>query len=212
MKRTAIALVAAGAALVGSGALAQDADRGAEGYKLCASCHGFQGQGNQLVGAPRLAGLEGWYLERQIRHFRDGVRGMARDDTSGQQMARMTAGLTDEQDIADIVAYIGTLPAHGSAATVDGDSARGKTQYAPCAACHGDRAQGNAMLNAPALAGTDDWYQLSQLMKFRAGQRGASAADTFGQQMAPMAAVLPDEQAMRDVVAYINTLQEPVAR
>ncbi len=52
-----------------------------------------------------------------------------------------------------------------------------------------------------------NWYQLSQLANYKKGLRGTHPDDIYGQQMAPMAAILPDEQAMNDVVAYISSLQ-----
>ena len=52
-----------------------------------------------------------------------------------------------------------------------------------------------------------DWYQVSQLNNYKAGFRGRHPDDVYGQQMAPMVAILPDEQAMKDVVAYITSLQ-----
>ena len=187
---------------------AQNADHGEQDYKLCASCHGFKGEGNQLVNAPAIAGLESWYLDRQIRNFQDGIRGHADDDQPGQTMAQMTRGLASDSEIADLVAFIGTLPDTVPRQTLEGDEAQGRPAYAACAACHGANATGNQALNAPGLTGLDDWYQLAQLKKFHGGQRGALAADIYGQQMAPMAKVRPDEQAMKDVIAYIHTLRE----
>ncbi len=201
-------LAVVGLLIVATPASAQNADHGAQDYKLCASCHGFRGEGNQLVSAPAIAGLESWYLERQLRNFRDGIRGHADDDQPGKTMAQMTRGLESDTKIADVVAYIGTLPDANPKRTLDGDEARGSPAYAACAACHGANAAGNEALNAPGLIVIDDWYQLAQLKKFHGGQRGALAADIYGQQMAPMAKVLPDEQAMKDVIAYIRTLQE----
>ena len=197
-----------GAALLACSTFAfgQDASRGADGYKLCASCHGFKGEGNQLVNAPQLAGQEDWYLERQLMNFRDGIRGGSEDDAHGQSMAVMTRGLASDSDIADIVAHIGTLPKGTAESTVDGDAGKGQSLYTTCIACHGAKAEGNEALNAPALAGMDDWYQLAQLMKFKSGKRGAADGDTYGAQMVPTVNVLADEQAMKDVIAYINSL------
>jgi len=185
---------------------AQDVEHGAEDYKLCASCHGFKGEGNALVNTPALASQEDWYLDRQIRNFRDGIRGRSDSDEQGQAMATMTHGLTNEM-IADIVAYIGNLPAPRPENTVDGDAARGKNLYMTCAACHGAAGEGNPVLNAPSLTATEDWYQARQLMLFKAGIRGAHANDIYGQQMRPMAEVLADDAAIRDVVSYINSLK-----
>ena len=47
---------------------------------------------------------------------------------------------------------------------------------------------------------------LAQLKKFKEGIRGAHPKDITGMQMRPMAMILPDEQAMKDVIAYIQTI------
>ena len=65
---------------------------------------------------------------------------------------------------------------------------------------------GNPVLNSPRLAGMSDWYMVIQLQKFRSGLRGDHPEDIYGLQMVPFATLLPDEQALVDVVAYINTL------
>ena len=50
-----------------------------------------------------------------------------------------------------------------------------------------------------------------QLQNFKHLVRGGDRRDLFGPQMALMTKMLRDEQAMKDVVAYINTLPMPVA-
>lgn len=87
-----------------------------------------------------------------------------------------------------------------------GDPVRGKTLYATCGACHGMNAEGMEALNAPKLAGQEEWYTIRQLQNFKSGVRGGNPKDTYGMQMAPMAQILPDEQAMADVAAYIRSL------
>ncbi len=87
-----------------------------------------------------------------------------------------------------------------------GDAAKGKTLYATCGACHGQNAEGMEALNAPKLAGQEEWYLIRQLENFKAGIRGANPKDTYGMQMAPMAQTLPNDQAMEDVAAYIKSL------
>jgi hypothetical protein len=53
-----------------------------------------------------------------------------------------------------------------------------------------------------------DWYMVRQLTNFRADVRGAHIDDVFGRQMGSMArGLLSDEQAIRDAVAYINSLR-----
>ena len=207
MNTKCLTFVLVGLFLCAGEGIAQDAKRGADAYKLCASCHGFAAEGNQLVNAPSLAGQEEWYLARQIRNFRDGIRGSRTDDVHGQTMATMTLALGDDDDVADLVAYIATQPDVFPELAVTGDADAGRGLYQPCGACHGENAEGNVVLNAPALARMDDWYQLSQLKKFKEGQRGAVTGDIYGQQMAPMVATLSNEQAMADVIAYITSLR-----
>ena len=89
-----------------------------------------------------------------------------------------------------------------------GDPVRGKTLYSSCAACHGQNAEGMAAVNAPALRGLETWYIVRQLKNFQQGIRGSNPKDTYGLQMAPLVQLLPDEQAMADVAAYIETLQQ----
>jgi cytochrome c553 len=89
---------------------------------------------------------------------------------------------------------------------VEGNVRQGRTAFQACAACHGANAQGNEALGAPALAGQNDWYLLTQLRNFRAGFRGSHQEDTFGSQMVTLSKTLTDDQAVIDVVSYINTL------
>jgi len=89
-----------------------------------------------------------------------------------------------------------------------GDAERGKTLYTTCGACHGQNAEGMEALNAPALAGQEEWYTIRQLKNFKDGVRGSNPRDTYGMQMAPMAQVLPTDQAIEDVAAYIRSLKK----
>lgn len=91
-------------------------------------------------------------------------------------------------------------------AQASGDATAGQALFAPCVACHGQKAEGNPALHAPLLAGQADWYLRRQLNHFKTGIRGTDEGDTFGLQMRPMAMVLATDQAVEDVVAYIQTL------
>ncbi|MFQ5634757.1 MAG: c-type cytochrome, partial [Gammaproteobacteria bacterium] len=87
-----------------------------------------------------------------------------------------------------------------------GDASAGAAQYGVCVACHGAQAEGNQALNAPKLAGQEDWYLRKQLGNYKAGIRGTHEKDIYGQQMRPMAATLVDDAAVDNVIAYIGTL------
>jgi cytochrome c553 len=92
----------------GEAAPAGDPARGRTLYAACAVCHGRSGEGNDALGAPRLAGQAGWYTARQLRKFIDGVRGSDPDDTSGASMRASVADL-GSRDVADVVAWIEVL-------------------------------------------------------------------------------------------------------
>ena len=108
-KILATALVCVGMSVASVGFAAGDAERGKKLYGTCASCHGMAGEGVQAMGAPKLAGQEGWYMERQIKNYQNGIRGSHPDDTWGKMMAPMALMLRSDQDIADVIAYIETL-------------------------------------------------------------------------------------------------------
>ncbi|HKE97147.1 MAG TPA: c-type cytochrome [Povalibacter sp.] len=91
---------------------------------------------------------------------------------------------------------------------IAGDTQAGEALFATCAACHGAQAEGNRQMNAPKLSGQGKWYLVRQLQDFRNGARGSHEKDTYGQQMAAMAKTLPDDAAIRNVVAYIESLEE----
>ena len=173
--------------------------------RYCTTCHGVEGIGNIAIEAPRLAGMEAWYLKRQLENFRAGIRGTHGEDVQGIAMRPMAAKLSDES-IADIVDWVGDWEYVPAEATVEGNVRQGRTAFQACAACHGANAQGNEALGAPALAGQNDWYLLTQLRNFRAGFRGSHQEDTFGSQMVTMSKTLTDDQAVINVVSYINTL------
>lgn len=184
-------------------------ERGRVLFATCTPCHGDDGEGNQDYGAPAIAGLPDWYLETQLEHFRDGIRGAHPDDAAGLRMRPMVQTLRRDSDLRSVVAYVASLPAPAPPPSLSGGSAeRGRAIYGTCAECHGADGRGDRERGAPDLTGASDWYLLTQLSNFKAGVRGADPRDTTGATMRPMAMALADEQAMRDVVAYIATLPE----
>jgi cytochrome c oxidase subunit 2 len=184
-----------------------DATAGAAAYAVCSACHGASGEGNPAMNAPKLAGQGSWYLKRELENFKHGLRGTQDRDTFGKMMAPMAATLPDAAAIDNVVAYIRTLPDNPAPQTVNGNAGDGQRLYDTCAACHGAGGLGAQATNAPRLKGMSDWYLVTQLKNFHQGIRGGPSGDLYGQQMASMAANLPDEAAIRNLVAYINTLK-----
>jgi cytochrome c oxidase subunit 2 len=176
-------------------------------FDYCLLCHGAHANGNYGIRAPKLSGMEDWYLKRQLENFASGARGMRPEDAAGHEMAPVALRLQLEGVLAEAVRFIGTLDSGRPAATVKGDVSAGRKLYETCAACHGVRGEGNAALQSPALAARSDWYLATQLSNYKAGLRGTDERDTYGAQMRAIAAALPDEKAINDVIAYINTLK-----
>ena len=87
-----------------------------------------------------------------------------------------------------------------------GDAESGEALYKTCIACHGANGAGNASLNAPGIAGQSESYLARQLWDFRDGRRGKEPGDATGAQMLPMAATLPDGEAIANVAAYIAAM------
>ena len=179
-------------------------------YPVCATCHGSQGEGIVALNSPKLSGQESWYLETQLRNFKNGVRGAHEDDVYGKQMAPMAAVLADEAAIRNMAAYISTLPEHSVDTSLSGDVERGQHLYQTCGTCHGVNGEGNYATNSPRLRGQEDWYVKRQLQNFIGGVRGVHREDLFGPQMRSMSRMLRTEKDIDDVVAYINTLEPAV--
>jgi cytochrome c553 len=174
-------------------------------YGYCTVCHGADGNGNLAIHAPKIAGIEPWYLKNQFEHFRAGLRGTHAEDTPGMEM-RPVAEPMDDATIATVAAYVRTFEPKPPPVTVSGDVKQGRKLYQVCAACHGAKAEGNSELQAPALAGQTDWYLVTQLQRFQSGMRGSAPQDTQGAQMRAAVNALPDSASITNVVAYINTL------
>jgi cytochrome c oxidase subunit 2 len=200
-------LITAALLLAAAPALGDDG-RGEELFELCVQCHGADGGGNPVALAPPIAGLSDWYVKEQLLKFRSGIRGLHPDDVGGLRMYPMSLSLRDDADLEAVADYVANLPPAQVESTLQGgDAARGKVLYAPCTACHGAKAEGLQALGGPNLAVSSDWYMLKQLQHFKSGIRGSDPRDTTGMRMRPMSMVLPDEQAMKDVISYILTLR-----
>lgn len=180
--------------------------RGEALYGTCAPCHGAAGVGNVDIAAPTIAGLPQWYIEAQLAGFQGGWRGQHHEDLPGLRMRPMAMSLTREGDIESVAQYVAQLPAIYPASTLDGNAGAGAEQYVVCVACHGTEGRGNELLRSPPIVQMHDWYMLNQLRNFQSGARGAHPADTWGQTMRVNTLAMSD-QAMRDVIAYVQTLR-----
>lgn len=179
----------------------------ADDFVYCTVCHGVQLMGNPIIKAPRLSGMERWYVEQQLQNFKKGIRGLHDDDAFGYEMQPMAAALSDEQ-IGEVAAFVNAARSPAAEPTISGDAEKGRTLYTTCAACHGVNGEGNEALGSPDLRIANDWYLVTQLRNFKNGGRGGSPADINGMQMRASAQFLADDEAIMDVVSYITTLQK----
>ncbi len=175
-------------------------------YTSCVACHGSKGEGNAVLKAPNIAGMDAAYLERQLKHFRNGVR--ASQDANAVAMRTAAAVLKNDDEVKAVAGFIAALPRVPATARPAGDLKNGRNYYnGICSACHGSSGAGNMSLQAPRLAGVDADYLLRQYLAYKSGARGAHADDKFGKQMRAIIKALPNEKTEQDVFAYIATLK-----
>ncbi len=76
---------------------------------VCGACHGPNANGNESLHSPRLAGMEDWYVKRQLENFKKGIRGAEQGDLYGSQMLQIANAIPDEQTMLDLTAYFHSL-------------------------------------------------------------------------------------------------------
>jgi cytochrome c oxidase subunit 2 len=90
--------------------VAGDVENGKQYYNMiCGACHGPNAKGNKILNAPRLTGIDDWYLVDQYKKFRDNKRGVHPEDTFGKQMQLMSNALPTEEAINNVIAYIHSI-------------------------------------------------------------------------------------------------------
>ncbi|MDH3205961.1 MAG: cytochrome c [Gemmatimonadota bacterium] len=181
--------------------------RGAELFETCAPCHGDAGLGDVDIAAPAIAGLPQWYIQSQLQGFQAGWRGKHADDLAGLRMRPMAVSLNREGDIESVAQYVASLEPTFPPSTLHGNAGAGAALYEQvCVACHGAAGRGDEILHAPPIVQLPDWYLLQELEDYRRGARGVNPADTWGITMRANTLVMTD-QAMADVIAYVQTLR-----
>lgn len=150
---------------------AGSAEAGKDKVATCAACHGPTGNDSLLPNVPKLGGQGERYLIKQLNEIKADVRKVP-------LMTPILAALS-EQDVADIAAYLATLPAP-KGAVEKAKLELGKQLYRAgdaklgvpaCTGCHAPDGKGNAAAGYPALSGQDTPYVEVQLKAFRSGER-----------------------------------------
>ncbi len=176
---------------------------------VCASCHGLRGEGNQALGAPRLAGQDAAYIARQLKNFKLGKRAYSPQDASGIAMRSVAKGM-DDADIQQLAAYYSHLDStrHLESEPQHIGVKAGEELYrSTCAECHGLHAQGYPQLQAPNLNILDGGYIARQLESFAKGWRGdAEQSDQPAVWMRSIASHISTPRELAEVIQYITSL------
>ncbi len=143
-----------------------EVENGEEAFEICSGCHLPSGAGRPDGTFPQLAGQHPKVIIKQIADIRAGRR-------DNPIMYPFAKSLTDQQELADVSAYIQTLPIPTDNGKGPGtDLELGKTLYArDCVKCHGDRGQGDAEKFYPVLAGQHYKYMLRQIVEIAEKKR-----------------------------------------
>ncbi len=143
-----------------------DSVNGEEAYEVCSACHLPSGAGRPDGTFPQLAGQHSTVLIKQMADIREGLR-------DNPIMYPFAKTLIDPQELADVSAYIQTLPiprdnGRGAGTNLE----HGKKLYDDnCVECHGDFGEGDAEKFYPVLAGQHYKYMLRQITDIRDGRR-----------------------------------------
>jgi len=181
-------------------------------YLLCSGCHGAQGEGNLDVKAPPLAGQSATYVARQLANYKHGQRAYRETDEAGQVMKAIAMTLQDDAATLNVADFISKMPRTATpppapvGPTMPGRPGEGRRIYAACAGCHGSSGEGKADANAPNIALLPAWYLTKALQDFRDGARGSHPDDYEGRTMSRLVRMIRDDQALQDVVAYVDGL------
>jgi cytochrome c553 len=143
-----------------------DPKRGEEAFEVCSACHLPTAAGRPDGTFPQLAGQHSTVIIKQIADIRAGLR-------DNPIMYPFAITMTNAQDLANVAAYINSLPIphdNGKGPGTDLETGR-KLFEKDCKVCHGDHGQGDATKFFPVLAGQHYKYLLRQATDIRDGRR-----------------------------------------
>ncbi len=152
--------------------LTPDRENGIEVYEVCSACHLTEGWGEKTGTFPQIAGQHREVLIKQLADIRAGNR-----DNPTMYPFALPESIGDEQAMADVTAYIATLPMNPD--NHKGPWAPGTPEYDQgaklfkdnCVKCHGERGEGKAEKFYPRLEGQHYSYMVRQFEWIRDGKR-----------------------------------------
>ncbi|HKJ53737.1 MAG TPA: c-type cytochrome [Gammaproteobacteria bacterium] len=185
--------------------LQPDIDNGRRQFAICARCHLPEAWGTRDGSYPQLAGQHVNVLMKQLLDIRSGRRANPAMRPFVQQ--RTIGGY---QNLADVVAYISTLPMtpapdQGPWEPASAQFGEGAEIYASrCASCHGIDGAGDNAQAYPRLQGQHYRYMQRQARLVRDGLREVEAG------MAAVFAALTADQVDK-ALNYVSYLPIPAA-
>lgn len=171
---------------------------GERAYEVCSHCHLQSGGGRPDGSVPQLAGQHTSVLIKQMTDISEGRR-------ENPIMYPFARTLVDPQQLADLAAYIETLP-------IPRENGKGPGTHLPlgqklyerdCQACHMPNGEGNAQQFTPVLAGQHYEYLLRQMKDIAEGWRH----NTHMAMAATISTYTPEQLVA--VVDYISRLEWP---
>ncbi len=143
-------------------------DHGAEIFDTCAACHGHDGHGAPDGSVPAIAGQPLAVIVKAIVEFRYDARFNVR-----MQHFVDRHHLTAPQELADVAAYVSSLPPRTAARAAESPHAgQAASLFADrCASCHGRLGEGKSSAHVPRLAGQYAEYLDEQLHDAAEGRR-----------------------------------------
>jgi cytochrome c553 len=180
--------------------LTPNIDNGRKLYKMCVTCHGPEGWGDDNGAYPQIAGQLPGVTIKQLADIRAGNR-----DNPIMRAFSSQRALGGAQEIADVAGYIATLP-------MTAFNGQGNRRYLPlgkeiymrdCVDCHGENGEGDVKKHVPVIHGQHYRYLERQYKWIRDGRRRNANKEMVEQ---IQGYTLKDELA---VLSYTASLMPP---
>jgi cytochrome c553 len=155
-------------------------------HHVCERCHGPGGRSRKPA-FPTLAAQQPGYLAEQIEAFRT-----SREEPEGQEHMLGVAVAFDDDMIAALAHYFSSQPPLAGRRGNPERIRAGRDLYLggvpqhpapPCASCHGERAEGNALV--PRLAGQHAVYLVRQLRVIQSSERDSDLMHEASGELTP---------------------------
>ena len=158
--------------------LTPNRENGIEVYEVCSACHQLEGWGETSGTFPMLAGQHRNVLIKQLAD----IRARNRDNPTMYPFA-LPESIGDAQAIADVTAYIATLPMNPEPGVGPGTGLeKGEKLYKDnCVKCHGETGEGNEEKFYPRIQGQHYAYMLRQFEWIRDKKRRNANPDMVEQ-------------------------------